>query len=131
MICKLKTIDKIAESFTINTPPNIEREIDYKSINKIMQFLYANVATLPKPQRRGHHGHIRIIMKPMLYTNFSTMALINSNNPGVYPMVPMNSTVAHQDQLKIYNNEGKIIYNTAVMMGKALKNHVTNSVNDT
>ena len=49
----------------------------------MMQLIYDNKSTLPTPQREYHHVQIGIIMKLTLYTKLSTMAWINSPDPGV------------------------------------------------
>ena len=62
MAVKLQLIDDIVEKFWIKTLPHIDREPLYESINKIMQLLYVNAATLPTKADRGTHGHIGLIM---------------------------------------------------------------------
>ena len=111
--------------------PKIEEEPEYKSINKMMQLLYTNTDTLPTPKGEGHYRHIGIIIKPEIYTSFSVMECINPPNPGVYSTVPMNSTMIHQDQIQLYHNKGRIIYNNKGMMGEALNIQVIGSVYDT
>ena len=74
MACKPKTINKIAAKFTVKTLPFIERDPNYEGINKNMQLLYSNAATLPTQQGGLHHGHTRIRMKPTLNTTLTTTA---------------------------------------------------------
>ena len=62
MAVKLQPVDNMTAKFSIKTLPHIDREPLYESINKIMQLLYVNAATLPTKADRGTHGHIGLIM---------------------------------------------------------------------
>ena len=48
--------------FTVKTLLTIKVDPEHKAINKIMQFLYDNAATLLEPQGGGNHGHTIITM---------------------------------------------------------------------
>ena len=106
----------IADKFTINMIPKIEGDPEYKSINKIMKLLYTNADTLPTPQEGGDHRHIGIIMKPTIYNSLSDMACIKPPSPGVYSTVPMNATSNYQDQLKLWHDKVRMIYNNMGMI---------------
>ena len=103
-------IYRIAVKFTIKTTPTIEWDPNYESIKEMIQFLYSNVATLPTTKGGGHHGHIGIIMKPTLYTTLLTTAWTNLPDPGLYPTVTPKSTTAHQYQIQLQHDKGRIIY---------------------
>ena len=47
MAVQTQSEDDIASKFPINLFPRIDGETTYKSINEMMQMLYANAATLP------------------------------------------------------------------------------------
>ena len=78
MARKPKMINTITTKSTINMLPLIEGDTDYEVINRMMQLLYANEATLMKPQVGVHHGHIGSISKMMIYT---TLMATSWNNP--------------------------------------------------
>ena len=115
-----KSIDEIMAKFTIKTLPSIELYPNYKSINEIMQLLYSKMTDLPTPQGGGLHGHISIIMNPMIYTTLVTMAYTNPPEPGVYPTIPINTTIALREKLQLQHNEGRIIYYNAITMDESL-----------
>ena len=77
--------------FSIKVEPN------YKGINKIMQILYANMATLLTPLGGGNHGQIVSIMNTTLFTTLTTMVWTNLPDLGVYPAIPTTSTTVVQD----------------------------------
>ena len=64
-----------------------------------MQLIYTNAATLLTPYVGEHHGHIGIIMKPMLYATLSNMECSNPSDPEVYHTMPPNTTQNHRNQL--------------------------------
>ena len=109
MAHKPKTIYEITSKFAIKTILLIKLEPDYESINEMMQLIYANVATLPTPQVGLQHENIVSILNPTLYTTLTKMAWIDASNPGVYPMMPTNSTAALRKQLQVHHEKRHII----------------------
>ena len=131
MARKKKTIDDITAKFSVKTLPTIKGGRNYEVVNKIMQLLYANTATLLKPQVGGHHSHTGIIMKTTLYITLLTTAWSNPPDPGVYPVILPNSTASYQYQLQFQHVKGQRIYKNTVTMDKALKNQFIESIEDT
>ena len=78
--------------------PTIEGEPAYETINGITQVLYANAVNLMMPQGGVHQRHIGIIKNPTLYTTLFTMVWANPPNRGLYPKVPTNANINHQEQ---------------------------------
>ena len=86
MAVKSQSVDKIVSKFPIKTLPRIDGEPAYKSINEMMQILYANAATLSTTMGGGTHGHIGLIMKPELYRTLSDILYVIPVDPGPIPL---------------------------------------------
>ena len=131
MACNPKTIDNITDKFNSKALTTIILKPDYKGINKMMQILYSKMATLTTSQGGVHHKHIRIKMKPALYTTLMTTVCTNPLKSGVYPTIPMNATVNFRDQLQLQHDEGWLIYKSMETMDDAIKNKVVDAVEET
>ena len=70
MAVQTQSVDNIVSKFPIKSLPRIG-EPTFESINKMIQILYANAATLPTTMGGGPHGHIGLIMKSALYSTLS------------------------------------------------------------
>ena len=80
------SVDNVVSKFPIKTIPTIDGEPDYNTINKIMQLLYGNAASLPTTLGGGQHGHIGIIMTPQLYTTLAATPYESPPDPGITPI---------------------------------------------
>ena len=60
----------ISNTFSIKVLPNITRKTDYGTANDMVQIIYVNAATLPRTLCGVCHRHIKIIMRPNLYSTF-------------------------------------------------------------
>eukprot|EP00957_Ditylum_brightwellii_P098706 7518887-Ditylum_brightwellii.AAC.1 len=65
------TPDGIKAKFPHLTLQRVEGEPDYAAINTLMQQLYENAATIPSSLGGGAHGHIGLMMEPILYSSLS------------------------------------------------------------
>ena len=86
MVGKSQTVEENNSKFTAKHLPKHDGEPMCEIINKLMQLLYANAATLPTTLGGGRHGHIGIIMQPTLYTTLSTVAYNTPTDPGPLPV---------------------------------------------
>ena len=86
MVGKLQTVEEIISKFTVKHPPNHDGEPTYKIINKWMQLVYANAATLPTTLGGGRHGHLGMIIQPTLYATVSSVAYNTPTDPGPLPV---------------------------------------------
>jgi hypothetical protein len=60
------SVTDIVAKFPVKTLTVITGEPDYETINHIVQTLYSNAASLPTTIGGGAHGHIGLIMTPLL-----------------------------------------------------------------
>jgi hypothetical protein len=65
------SVDDIVAKFPTKTIPTISGEPDYASINNMVQLMYGNAASLPTTLGGGQHGHVGLIMTPILYATLS------------------------------------------------------------
>ena len=77
----------------MKTLPNISGELDYSSINTMVQFLYSNAASLLTTISGGQIGNIRLIMTHLLYATLApNTAYTAPINPGL--LLPMAANLA-------------------------------------
>eukprot|EP00957_Ditylum_brightwellii_P066026 5007924-Ditylum_brightwellii.AAC.1 len=68
------TPDEIKAKVPHPTLQRVEGEPDYAAIDTVMQQLYQNAAIIPSSLGGGAHGHIGLVMEPMLYSSLSATA---------------------------------------------------------
>eukprot|EP00957_Ditylum_brightwellii_P129771 9898945-Ditylum_brightwellii.AAC.1 len=68
--------DDVLAKFVYKTLPIINGQPTYADINKMSKMLYANAAKVPTTLGGGNKGHIRLIMKALLYATISTTAYV-------------------------------------------------------
>eukprot|EP00957_Ditylum_brightwellii_P150474 11458280-Ditylum_brightwellii.AAC.1 len=68
------TVDKIKAKFPQPMLQQVEGKPYYAAINAIMQQLYENAATIPSSLEGRAHGHIDLVMEPMLYSSLFVTA---------------------------------------------------------
>ena len=79
------SVDDVVSKFPMKKMPKIDGEPDYGNINKMMQLLYGNAASLPTTLGGGQHGNIGIIMTPQLYTTLENTPYKSPPDPGITP----------------------------------------------
>ena len=97
-------VDNIVTEFRVKVLPPIIRELEYEKINKIVQCLYGNIATLPTTLGRGRHGHIRLIINLTLYATITQTLYAAPAEPSTVPNTPgtvMEAECAQQQDQKI------------------------------
>ena len=94
--------DGVVVKFILNNIHTISGDPDYESLNKIIQALYSNVATLPTMLAGGKHGHIGLIMKDTLYTTLMTgTPWEDLDDTGSISTIATNFTDAHHQQANV------------------------------
>ena len=79
------SVDDVVDKLPMKKMPKIYRDPDYGNINRMMQLLYGNAASLPTTLGGGQHGHIDIIMTPQLYTTLANTPYKSPNDPRITP----------------------------------------------
>jgi hypothetical protein len=72
----------IVAKFPTKTIPTISGELDYASISSMVQLMYGNAASLPTTLTGGQHGHVGLIMTPILYATLSGTNYESPDDPG-------------------------------------------------
>eukprot|EP00957_Ditylum_brightwellii_P151225 11515023-Ditylum_brightwellii.AAC.1 len=87
--------DDVLAKFVYKMLPIIDGQLTYADINKMSKMLYANAAKVPTTVGDGIKGHIRLIMKALLYATISMITYIAPTEP----TMPTNvgSTVAEKE----------------------------------
>jgi hypothetical protein len=106
------SVDEIILKFPRKTIPTIQGEPDYGSISSMVQMMYGNAASLPTTLGGGQHGHVGLIMTPILYATLSDELFKNPDDPGTAPHHPNNATrpqreaqiLEHKEDRRIYEN---------------------------
>ena len=89
----MSSIEETIAKFPVKVLPVISSKPTYESIHEMMQMLFLNSATLPTTLRGRMHGHIRLIMKTMLYATIATTNYVAPHDPGILPVfLPGNFT---------------------------------------
>ena len=90
-ISKPKNISEFISKFVIKTLPKIIRELEYESLNEIIQALYDNANTLPTTLTGRKHGPIGLIIKEIMYATLETGTLWEDpDDPGSIPAISTN-----------------------------------------
>lgn len=125
------SIENIVGKFPVKTLPVIQGEPDYASINDMIEALYANSASLPTTLGGGAHGHIGLVMSPILYTTISAIPYVSPADPGPAPTFAANVTALNKENRRVQHAEQRQIFDNNTNMDDALKAQVIDTVEDT
>eukprot|EP00957_Ditylum_brightwellii_P060389 4584996-Ditylum_brightwellii.AAC.1 len=120
--------DYVLAMFVYKTLPIIDGQPTYADINKMSKMLYANTAKVPTTLGGGNKGHIRLIMKVLVYATISTTAYVAPTEP----TMPTNvgGTAAERElALRQYKVE-KTIFNKHVTIEETIKNMIVAAVHE-
>eukprot|EP00957_Ditylum_brightwellii_P044325 3362913-Ditylum_brightwellii.AAC.1 len=99
----------------------------YKTISKLKEKIYANVAAVPTTLGGGQHGHIGVVAPPTVYSTLSSKKYTALKEP----MQP-TFTVLTQDAMKVKNlmeyKEEPQIYNNHNIVNRVLKQQMKAAV---
>eukprot|EP00957_Ditylum_brightwellii_P189585 14431178-Ditylum_brightwellii.AAC.1 len=127
MVCY--TPDKIKAKFPHPTLQQVEGAPDYAAINAIIQQLYKNAATIPSSLGWGAHGHIGLVMEPMLYLNLSVTAY-SAPSALIRTTLPGNaSSQVRYDEDNCYKKELDTDENH-IAMGDVMKKQIQDAVDN-
>eukprot|EP00957_Ditylum_brightwellii_P188638 14360929-Ditylum_brightwellii.AAC.1 len=127
MVCY--TPDKIKAKFPHPTLQQIEGEPDYAAINIIMQQLYENAATIPSSLGGGAHGHIGLVIEPMLYSSLSATSY-NAPSAPTRTTLPGNaSSQVRYDEDSRYKKELDT-YENHIAMDDVIKKQIQEAVDN-
>ena len=125
------SVDDIVAKFPTKTLPIITDEPGYGNINHMVQLLYGNAVALPTTLGGGQHGHIGLIMTPLLYTTLSPTPYVAPNDPGTSPPVlPNNATVGRRETTRLDHKEALRIFQNNNTMDDVLKTQIIDSIHD-
>jgi hypothetical protein len=89
------SVDDIVKKFPTKTIPNIQGESNYASISNTVQPMYSNAASLPTTLGGRRHGHVGLIITPILYAILSnepwicsTQMTLDQQHPSILTMQP-------------------------------------------
>jgi hypothetical protein len=107
----LTSVDKILDSFPIQTVPPIIGEPTFESINNLHRVLKTNAASVPTALGGGVLGHLTLVLPAAEYANLSATAFPAPNNPGATIVPVAGATAAqlataervHKEQLRIWD----------------------------
>jgi hypothetical protein len=122
------SVESIIAKFPIKSLPVITGEPNYALINDMMQDLYTNAASLPTTLGGGQHGHIGLVMSPILYATISAEPYIDPANPGPEPLFPANAAEITKENRRTQHKEQRRIYDRATNMEDALKAQVIDTI---
>jgi hypothetical protein len=115
----------IISKFPTKTIPTIQGEPYHGYISKMVQLMYGNAASLPTTLGGGQHGHVGLIMTPILY------ATLTFEHPGPVPIHPNNANKAQRESQRLEFKEDRRIYENHINMDNALKAQVIDTINVT
>jgi hypothetical protein len=104
------SVDDIISKFPTKTIPTIQGEPDYGSISNMVQLMYDNAASLPTTLGGGQHGHVGLIMTPILYATLSFEPYEHPDDPGPVPIHPNNANKAQRESQRLEFKEDRRIY---------------------
>jgi hypothetical protein len=125
------SVDDIIAKFPNKTIPTIHGEPDYAAISNIVQLMYGNAASLPTTLGGGQHGHVGLIMTPILYTTLSNTPYTLPVDPGPSPIHARNAAGAAIETTRLNHQEEQQIYDNNQNMDDALKTQIIDTINDT
>lgn len=114
-------VDDIVAKFPNKVLEAVIGEPTYETINRLVQILYGNAATLPTKLGGGRHGHIGLIMKATLYATLSNTAWVDPPNPGPTATIPNGASAAEREQLRAEHEAKVREYENEANMDTALK----------
>jgi hypothetical protein len=100
----------------------------------MVQLLYGNAASLSTTLGGRQHGHIGLIMTPILYATLSNTPYTNPADPGTtpnYAPAGVRETTAQREAHQSQHKEAQRIYENHQNMHDALKSQVIDTINDT
>jgi hypothetical protein len=124
------SVDNIVAKFPTKNIPPISGEPDYASISSMVQTMYGNAASLPTTLGGGQHGHVGLIMTPILYATLSDTNYESPDNPGNNIVQPAGRVMDREHQWHEHK-EAKRIFSNNQNMDDALKAQVINNIDDT
>ena len=87
---KPTSVTDFYEGFLVH-PPKIEGQPTYDDLRRLRDALYANAAAIPSTQGGGNHGHLGMIMDPVVYATLSPVAWVNPPQPVMPPLGAMTA----------------------------------------
>ena len=129
---KPKTTKEIINKFIVKELTQIEGDLNYAAINKLIQVLYGNVATFPTTLGVGRNGHVWLITKDTLYATLFQTVWVTSHDPGAGLFVPETANTAQRQQLWDEHDEKRRIYKKDVKPKTRHEHltHMTNAINN-
>ncbi len=124
------TVDAIVAKFPIKSIPTITGEPDYNAINKMVQTLYGNAASLATTLGGGAHGHIGNIMTPPLYVTLTATPYELPMDTGALPIIPAGAAKTVREQLRAEHLENRRVFYNHHNMDDALKAQVIDTIQD-
>ena len=94
---KPNTIKEIISKFTVKELTRIDGDPNYAAINKLIQRLYGNAATLLTTLGVGRHGHARLITKNTIYATLSQTAWVTPQ----YPVAGPRALLCHRVETEL------------------------------
>jgi hypothetical protein len=125
------SVDDIIAKFPTKTITPIHGEPDYASISDMVQTLYGNAASLSTTLGGRQHGHIGLIMTPILYATLSNTPYTQPADPGTTPNHPNNAPAAIREASRVQLKEERRIYDNNQNMDDAIQSQVIDTINDT
>jgi hypothetical protein len=122
------SVESIIAKFPIKTLSVITGEPDYEIINNMIQDLYSNAASLPTTLGGGQHGHIGLVMSPVLYATISAVPYVDTADPGPDPTFAANASNQTKENRRAEHKEHRRIFDNASSMDDALKAQVIDTV---
>ena len=124
------SVDNVVSEFLIKTILTIDIEPDYNTINKMVQLLYGNAASLPKTLGGGQHDHIGIITTPQLYTTLAATPYESPHDPGITPIHAIGALAEIRQTNFLIHKEERRIFDNHQTMEDALKSLIISSFID-
>jgi hypothetical protein len=113
------SVDNITAKFPAKTIPSIQGEPDYATISNMVQFMYGNAASLPTTLGGSQHGHVGLIMTPILYNTLSNTPYTAPANPGPSPTHAHNASATTRETARLRHKEETPIYDNHQNMDDA------------
>ena len=122
------SVESIIAKFPIKTLSVITGEPDYEIINTMIQDLYSNAASLPTTLGGGQHGHIGLVMSPVLYATISAVPYIDTADAGPDPIFAANASNQTTEHPRAEHKQHRRVFDNASNMDDALKAQVIDTV---
>ena len=122
------SVESIIAKFPIKTLSVITGEPDYEIINTMIKDLYSNAASLQTTLGGGKHGHIGLVMSPVLYATISEVPYIDPEDPGPDPTFAANAAAQTKENRRAEHKEHRRIFDNASNMADALKAQVIDTI---